>query len=74
MLHKLGRKSPQTTKELLDIATTHASGEDAVGAIVNHRRHNAKHDKEPDIGLGERFDKRKTERRRHDEVLVAATG
>lgn len=74
MVHKLGRKSPRTTKELLDIATTHTSGEDAVGEIFNHRRHNAKRDKEPDIGLGERFDKRKTKRRRHDEVLVAPAG
>ena len=33
LVHKLGRKSPRTTKELLDIATSHASGEEAVGAI-----------------------------------------
>jgi hypothetical protein len=26
----------QTTKELLDIATSHASGEEAVGAIFDH--------------------------------------
>ena len=26
LVHKLGRKGPQTTKELLDIATSHASG------------------------------------------------
>jgi hypothetical protein len=45
-----------------------------VGAFFNHRRHNAKRDKESDIGLGERFDKRKTERRGHEEVLVAAAG
>lgn len=69
---KLGNKSPQTTKELLDIAITHASGEDAVGAIFNHRSQKAKHNKEPDGGFGGRPDKIK-EKWRHDEVLVAVT-
>jgi hypothetical protein len=35
LVHKLGHKSPQTMKELLDIATSHASGEEAVGAIFD---------------------------------------
>ena len=35
LVHKLGRKGPQTTKELLDIATSHALGEEAVGAIFD---------------------------------------
>ena len=35
LVHKLGRKGPQTTKELLDIATMHASEEEAVGAIFD---------------------------------------
>lgn len=51
MVHKLGRKSLRTTKELLDIATTHASGEDAVGAIFRHRGLKAKHDKGPILDL-----------------------
>lgn len=38
LVHKLGYKSTGTTNKLLDIATTHALGEDAVGAIFNHRR------------------------------------
>ena len=33
LVHKLGRRGPWTTKELLDIATSHASGEEAVRAI-----------------------------------------
>jgi hypothetical protein len=57
LVHKLGRKSPQTTKELLYIATTHALGEGAVGAIFRHRRQKAKRDKEPNGGLGGRPDK-----------------
>jgi hypothetical protein len=32
-VHKLGCDQPKTTKELLDIATQHASGEEAVGVV-----------------------------------------
>ena len=33
LVHKLGCVKPRSTKELLDIATNQASGEEAVGAI-----------------------------------------
>jgi hypothetical protein len=46
---------------LLDIATTHALGEDAEGVIFRHHRQKAKRDKETDGGL--RSDKRKKERK-----------
>jgi hypothetical protein len=74
LVHKLGRKSPRTTKELLNIATTHASIKDAVGTIFDHRRQKAKRDKEPVGGSGGWPDKRKKDKRRHDEMLVAAPG
>jgi hypothetical protein len=32
LLHEIGREQPKTTKELLDITTRHAFGEEAVGA------------------------------------------
>jgi hypothetical protein len=32
-VHKLSCDQPKTMKELLDIATRHASGEEAVGAV-----------------------------------------
>jgi hypothetical protein len=32
-VQELDRDQPKTTKELFDIATRHASGEEAVGAI-----------------------------------------
>jgi hypothetical protein len=32
LVHKLGHEQPKTTRELLDITTRHASGEEAVGA------------------------------------------
>jgi hypothetical protein len=35
LVHKLERKCPQTTKELLDITTSHASSEEAVRAIFD---------------------------------------
>jgi hypothetical protein len=35
LVHKLGHKCPRTTKELLDIATSHASGEEAIGVIFD---------------------------------------
>jgi hypothetical protein len=35
LIHKLGCKGPCTTRELLDIATNFASGEEAVGAIFH---------------------------------------
>ena len=44
LVQKLGRKGPWTTKELLDIATSHASGEEAVGAIFDHPEGKARQD------------------------------
>jgi hypothetical protein len=32
-MHELGCDQPKTTKELLDIATRHASGEEAIRAV-----------------------------------------
>jgi hypothetical protein len=42
LVHKLGRKCPRTTRELLDIATSHALGEEAVGAIFDRSHGKAK--------------------------------
>jgi hypothetical protein len=36
LVHKLGHKHSRTTKELLDIATGHASSEEAVREIFDH--------------------------------------
>jgi hypothetical protein len=35
LVHKLGHKGPQTTNELLDIAASHASSEEAVEAVFD---------------------------------------
>jgi hypothetical protein len=52
LVHKLRWKSVRTTKELLDIMTSHAAGEDTVGAIFDHRKRQAKRGKEFDEVFG----------------------
>ena len=42
LVHKLGCQKPRTTHELLEIATSHASGEEAVGAVFERDQHAAK--------------------------------
>jgi hypothetical protein len=53
LVHKLGRKCPRTTKELLDIATSHTSGEEAIGAIFDRARDKAKRDRRRPSGAME---------------------
>ena len=42
LVYKLGHKGPRTTKELLDITTSHASGEEAAMVIFDHPKGKAK--------------------------------
>ena len=35
LIHKLGCLKPRTTRDLLDVVTNHASGEEAVRAVFN---------------------------------------
>ena len=35
LIHKLGSLKPCTTRDLLDVATNHASGKEAVGAVFD---------------------------------------
>ena len=71
LIHKLGRRGPRTTKELLDIATSHASGEEAVGAIFDRPDGKARRDKDADEGASNHPVKKKN-KRRHEGSLVAA--
>ena len=59
LVHKLGRRSLRTTKELLDIATSHASGEEAVGVIFDHLDGKAEQDEDADEGASNRSAKKK---------------
>ena len=45
LIHELGRCKPRMTRELLDLATSHASGEEAVCAIFY--KHKGKAQAEP---------------------------
>ena len=71
LVHKLGRRSPRTTKELLDIATSHASGEEAVGAIFDRLDGKAKRDKDAGEGASNRSAKKKNKKQRRDDSLTA---
>ena len=71
LVHKLGRKGPRTTKELLDIATSHASGAEAVGAIFDHLDGKARRDKGVGEGTSNRSTKRKNKKQRREDTLVA---
>ena len=62
LVHKLGRKGPRTTKELLDIATSHASGEEVVGAIFDRSEGKARRDEGADEGASNRSAKRKNKK------------
>ena len=73
LVHKLGHKGPRTTKELLDIATSHASGEEAVGAIFDRSDSKARWDEGAGEGASNRSTKRKNKKQRCDDSLVAAT-
>ena len=72
LVHKLGHNGPRTTKELLDIATNHASGEEAVGAIFDHPKGKTKRDEDTDEGASSHPSKKKNKQRRKGS-LVAAT-
>ena len=72
LVHKLGRKGPRTTKELLDITTSHASGEEAVGAIFDRLEGKARRDEGAGEGTSNRSAKRKNKKQRREDSLVAA--
>ena len=63
-VHKLGRKGSRTTKELLDITTNHASGEEAMGAIFDRTRGvKEKLDEAADEGPSDRPGKKKNKKK-----------
>jgi hypothetical protein len=72
LVHKLGCKRPRTTKELLDITTSHASGEEAVGAIFNHAHGKAKRDEDAGEGASNRSNKKKRSKLWSGDSLGAA--
>ena len=71
-MHKLGRKGPRTTKELLDIATSHTSGEEAVEAIFDCLEGKARWDEGTGEGTSNRSAKGKKKQRREDSLVAVA--
>ena len=69
---KLGCKGPRTTKELLDNATSHASGEEVVRAIFDHLEGKARWDEGTGEGTSNRSAKRKNKKQRCEDSLMAA--
>ena len=59
LVHKLGCKGPQTNMELHIIATSHASSEEAVGAIFDRLKGKAKQDEDTDEGASNHPSKKK---------------
>jgi hypothetical protein len=72
LAHNLGCKSPQTTKELLDFATSHASGEEAIGAIFDHANSKAKRDESVGEGASNRLGKKKNKGNNWGSLVAAA--
>ena len=57
LAYKLGCKGPRTTKELLDIATSHTLVMEVVEAIFNRPKGKAKQDKDVGEGASNRLKK-----------------
>ena len=72
LVHKLGRKVPRTTKELLDIATSHASCDEAAGAIFDCLKGKAKWDEDAGEGASNRPIKKKNKQRCEGSLVATA--
>jgi hypothetical protein len=70
----LGHKRPRTTRELFDIATNHASGEEVVRAIFDCSYGKAKRDKDAGKGTSNHSKKKKKKNKQwyRDSLVVAA--
>ena len=71
LVHKLGDKGPRTTKELLDITTSHALGEEAVEAIFDRLNGKARRDKDTSEGASNCPAKKKNKKQWREGSLVA---
>ena len=71
LVHKLGHRGPRTTKELLDITTSHASGEEAVGAIFDRSDGKTRRDEDAGEGASNRPAKGKNKKQRRDNSSTA---
>ena len=72
LVHKLGHKGPRTTKELLDIATSHALGEEVVRAIFDRLKGKVGRDEDAGKGASNCPAKKKKKQRREGSLMAAA--
>jgi hypothetical protein len=72
LIHRLGRRMPRTTRELLDIASNHADGEEAVAATLNSPQGKGKQVIDHGEGTSSHFKKKKNDKHRRDDNFVAA--
>jgi hypothetical protein len=73
LIHQLWRRMPRATRELLDIASNHADGEEAVAAALNTPQGKGKQVVDHAEGMSSRLKKKKkTDKRRRDDNFVAA--
>jgi hypothetical protein len=73
LIHQLGRRMPRTTRELLDITSNHADGEEAVAAALNTPQGKGKQVVDHAEGTSSRFKKKKkNDKCRRDDNFVAA--
>jgi len=63
LVHKLGCKGPRTTKELLGIATSHASSEKVGRVIFDRPKGKAKRDEDTDESASNHPNKKKNKQR-----------
>jgi hypothetical protein len=72
LIHRLGRRMSCTTRELLDITSNHADGEEAVAATLNAPQGKGKKVVDQGEGMSSRFKKKKkNDKRRRDDNFVA---
>jgi hypothetical protein len=62
LIHRLGCRTPLTTRELLDIASNHANGEEAVAATLNTPQGKGKQVVDHGKGTSSHFKKKKNDK------------
>jgi hypothetical protein len=73
LIHRLGSRMPRTTQELLDIASNHADGEEAVAVTLNTPQGKGKQVVDHGEGTSSCFKKKKKKNKcRRDDYFVAA--
>jgi hypothetical protein len=76
LIHRLGRRMPRTTRELLDMASNHTNGEEVVTAMLNTPRDKGKQVVDHDEGTSSRFKKKKNknDKRCRDDCKILSFG